>query len=130
MEAPPPTEAPPISDLVNTTKPSETKESGEPEQWSAEPKELENQSHETQPSPPALSNHSIVPDGDGWIELDDEGTPLGRWDWDPIDEVWIFDPFTPLRELPATGIPNVPLWIPILGMAVLGIGVLLKRKEK
>lgn|GEM_PF-2554065 len=61
------------------------------------------------------TRRTIVADPPGWIELDDEGTPLGRWDWCDVEETWIFDEFDdavplshmPLSQMPQTGIGNM-----------------------
>ena len=52
--------------------------------------------------PVPVPGHSLVPDGGGFIELDEDGTPLGRWDWDEDEDMWIFDGFPPLGNLPQT----------------------------
>ena len=53
------------------------------------------------PPNPTEPGHPLIPDGDGWIELDDDGIPLGRWEWGPDGE-WIFDRFPPLGGMPKT----------------------------
>ena len=70
-------------------------------------------------------------DEDGWIELDEDGVPLGRWDWDEEEEMWIFDPFVPLGGMPQTGVLRWP--IPLLsgsGTLLIGCGCIINRKGK
>lgn len=65
------------------------------------------------PKPPI--GHTLVPDGDGYIEIDGNGVPLGRWTYDPDQGMWIFDEFPPLANLPRTSVLRWP--IPVLGSA-------------
>ena len=91
------------------------------------------------PPVPTTQGHELRPDGDGWIELDDNGVPLGRWVWSDIEEKWVFERFPP----PASGrFPFIdrdnPWLIFILSALVLiGIGALIwyiivskKRRKK
>ena len=80
----------------------------------------------TQPPP----GNTFVPDGNGYIELDPDGVPLGKWE--PDDDVLIFDPFPPLANLPQTGQLRWP--IPVLScfgmlMAIAGV-IVVKKHEK
>ena len=83
----------------------------------------------TQPPP----GNTFIPNGDGFIELDPDGVPLGQWD--PKDDdpgSLIFDPFPPLANLPQTGQLRWP--IPVLScfgmlMAITGV-IVVKRHEK
>ena len=70
--------------------------------------------------PDVPTGHILVPDGDGFIQLDEDGTPLGRWEWDPELEEWIFDEFVPLGMLPPTGDNDVRAWLFFLSMLILG----------
>ena len=45
---------------------------------------------------------NLVEDGDGWLELDEDGVPLGRWDWDEDLGEWVFEEFPP----PLAGMPK------------------------
>ena len=84
-----------------------------------------------QPTPPRLTpitpeqllpptNENIVPDGDGWLQIDPDGVPQGRWELDDEDE-WIFEPLPPplASSLPQTGLTRWP--VPVL----LGLGIFL-----
>jgi hypothetical protein len=76
---------------------------------------------------PTSPGHSLVQDGDGWLELDGDGVPLGRWEWDPELEEWIFDEFTPLGALPATGYAGVPAHLAALaGLSLAALGALVQ----
>jgi len=45
---------------------------------------------ETQLPAPPVPEEFLVKDGDGYIELDDDGTPLRRWEWNATLETWVF----------------------------------------
>jgi hypothetical protein len=56
------------------------------------------------PPRPTVPGHNLTPAGDGvYIEIGDDGTPLGEWHWDEPTEQWIFDEYPPLANLPQTG---------------------------
>lgn len=96
-DSPPPTDTPP-ADPSQTESPISTSEQPTtfPIQTPA------NNNHDLPPNP-IVPGHALTPDGDGWIEFDEDGVPLGRWAWDNEEELWIFDEFSPLSELPPTG---------------------------
>ncbi|MDR3277964.1 MAG: hypothetical protein LBT12_04255, partial [Oscillospiraceae bacterium] len=51
--------------------------------------------------PPPAQNPGaalIADDGGGFVELGEDGTPLGAWHFDEALEAWIFDPIVPLGE--------------------------------
>jgi len=82
-------------------------------------------------SPPDRPN--LVPDGDGYIELDEDGTPLGRWEPadDGEDEFWIFEEMVPLGELPQTGVLRWP--VPVLslsGLLFIALGAIMNRRGR
>ena len=59
----------------------------------------------------------LVPTDDGgYIELNQDGVPIGEWHQDE-DGNWIFDEYPPLAGLPQTGLL---VW-PIPVMAVIGV---------
>jgi len=54
-----------------------------------------------------LPDNNLIPDGEYFWELDDEGVPLGRWEWDEVEEMWIFDDDVPLEAfLPLLKTPS------------------------
>jgi hypothetical protein len=56
------------------------------------------------PPRPNVPGHHLTPSGDGvYVEIDDDGTPLGEWYWDEPTDQWIFDEYPPLANLPQTG---------------------------
>jgi hypothetical protein len=56
------------------------------------------------PPRPTVPGHNLTPAGNGvYIEIGDDGTPLGEWYWDEPTEQWIFDEYPPLANLPQTG---------------------------
>jgi hypothetical protein len=77
------------------------------------------------PPRPTTPGNTLVPDGDGYIEFDEDGVPLGRWDWDDEEEMWLYDEFPPLGGLPQTGEAGIPLFIVLLiGLTLAKIGVM------
>jgi hypothetical protein len=57
------------------------------------------------PPRPTAPGTILVPAGDGvYIEIGEDGTPLGEWRWDDPTDQWIFDEYPPLADmLPQTG---------------------------
>jgi uncharacterized repeat protein (TIGR02543 family) len=87
---------------------------------------------ETEPEPtpeperalPPGDQDDLTPGGDNYIELDDNGQPLGEWHWDNDTEMWVFDPYLPLGDLPQTGVPGIPLFrLALLGLSLAGMTV-------
>ena len=77
------------------------------------------------PPLPHLPENTLTPDGDGWIELDESGVPLGRWEWNNSEERWIFNEAVPLGDLPQTGDEGVPAFVfVLLWTSVIGLGVI------
>lgn len=70
-----------------------------------------------EPPRPANPGHTLVPGEDGtYIELDEEGVPLGIWTLDDGGE-WVFEPYPTPESLPKTGVEDtLPLWI--LGLCI------------
>ena len=74
-----------------------------------------------------------------WLELDEDGVPLGGWFWDDEEEAWIhlddvplgsFDPTVEL-ELPQTGRNALlGLCMMVAGLTLAGMGMSLRRKEE
>jgi len=63
--------------------------------------------------------------------MDDNGVPLGHWDYNPDTGEWIFDEYPPLADLPQTGVLRWP--IPALsasGAMLVALGIYLNRKNK
>ncbi|MCL2753304.1 MAG: hypothetical protein FWE44_04050, partial [Defluviitaleaceae bacterium] len=79
------------------------------------------------PLTPPLAQYpenEIVQDGDYFWELDDQGAPLGRWEWDEAEEMWLFDDEVPLAyfppvsaqqeqqaTMPRTGVASIPTFV-------------------
>ena len=89
----------------------------------------------TLPPMPTIPGGELVMDGDIWVEFDEFGTPLGEWYWDEDEEMWIFDPYPPLGEMPQTGVNStIPIMILTLGLAAIGAGIALRfgdtRRQK
>jgi hypothetical protein len=84
------------------------------------------------PPNPSIPGRAIVPDGAGYLEIGDDGTPLGRWEWDPVEEEWIFDEFPPpLGNLPPTGeMTRVRQSSALLAFLLLGLSFALGKHMK
>ena len=83
------------------------------------------------PPNPSVPGNMLIPDGDGWLELDENGVPLGSWAWDNEEDMWIFDEDIPLGNLPQTGDNGMGITtlLLLLGLSLLGIGVTLRSKK-
>ena len=59
------------------------------------------------PPIPMESSSTIVETEDGgWLELDENGTPLGKWEWDGTE--WVFEEYEPpLSDMPMTNIQSL-----------------------
>ena len=87
---------------------------------------------------PMASGHTLTPNGSGsYIELDEDGVPLGEWRWDEEMEEWIFDEYPPpLGNLPATGdygsflLYRFGLAMLIIGLFCAALGLLLRFKAQ
>ena len=85
------------------------------------------------PRPP--TNGTLVPDGNGYIELDDNNVPQGNWEWREGNG-WAFTPFpntpVPLGPLPQTGNESLIYWISAIVslMASGGLIALIMAKKK
>jgi hypothetical protein len=67
---------------------------------------------------------------DEYVELDDDGTPLGIWRWDPETGTWIYEEFPPLANLPQTGQLRWPVpALTALGALLFIIGFALNRRR-
>lgn len=82
--------------------------------------------------PPVDPGTAIIYTEDGgFIELDDQGVPLGEWTYDEDSETWIFDEYVPLGGLPQTGIVNlfpINLLLLLFGLSLILVGLLIKMR--
>ena len=83
------------------------------------------------PPVPTTPGSTLIQDGDGWIELDEDGVPLGRWTWDEDEEMWIFEEDIPLADaLPNTGNnTSKSLLIFLMGACLLGSGMTMSLRS-
>jgi peptidoglycan hydrolase-like protein with peptidoglycan-binding domain len=90
---PPPTEPPPVIDPEEPEDPEEE-----------ELPRIPGGTDQYTPPVSTASGNSLVPTEDGmFIEIDENGVPLGEWYWDDDEQIWIFDEFPPLSDAPQTG---------------------------
>ena len=81
--------------------------------------------------PPVTSKpgSTLVPTEDGgYIEMDENGIPLGEWYWDDEPEMWVFDEYPPLSAMPRTGNNGVSVTslLLLMGFFLLSTGIVLR----
>ena len=83
-------------------------------------------------APPPTNPDRLISDGNGgFIELDDDGIPLGTWHWCPDEEVWLFDEMLPLGDLPQTGLLNWPIVVLLIsGILMIAFGIFIVKRSK
>ena len=89
------------------------------------------------PPAPSTPGHELVPDGDLWVELDENGDPVGGWEWDKEVATWVYQELSAPIEMPRTGIGiigiRLSLWAIGIYVSLNAIGVLaylLRRNNK
>ena len=86
-----------------------------------------------EPNVPVPTNpgSTLVPDDYGcYIEIDENGVPQGKWHYDEEEDVWIFEAFPPLGNVPQTGNGAASTYLLLMGVALIGIsGVMLLNKK-
>jgi hypothetical protein len=87
------------------------------------------------PPVPYTPGGSLIPlDDGGFLEIDEDGVPLGTWEYDDDEGAWIFDESVPLALLPQTGgiLPSSDasyLWaFPLLALLGLALAWLRLRR--
>ena len=55
------------------------------------------------PPTPTNPGNTLEPEGDTFVEYDEDGVPLGIWTYDEELEEWVFEEFIPLSDFPTTG---------------------------
>lgn len=84
--------------------------------------------------PPARDGSSLVEMGDNvYVEISEDGTPLGTWTYDDEDDEWIFDDEVPLgyaTPLPQTGgvSPVLIITLALIGLLFLILGIVLRKR--
>ena len=75
------------------------------------------------PPPTPGPGNTLRPDGNGYIEINDNNVPQGSWEWRDSNG-WVFIPNVnvPMGQLPQTGIP-ASFWL-IAGVNLMAIGAL------
>jgi len=89
----------------------------------------------TPPTTPPTVGTLIPGEVEGmYIELDDTGVPLGTWEFDEDEEMWIFDHAVPLAAMPQTGLADMSsILLSLIGLAftiVVGTIAMIKREKK
>ena len=77
---------------------------------------------------PPVSEGLLIQDGDIYIELDENGTPLGEWHLDEETGVWVFTPYPahPLAFMPITGDNGAIIFnLLMFAFALIGFGLVL-----
>jgi len=91
----------------------------------------------TNPGAPPVPNSSdfrLVPQFDEngnvcFIEIDDNGVPLGEWHWDDEEVMWIYDEYPPLSDLPVqTGVGDIRIYRALLLLSLMGMIAALRRR--
>jgi uncharacterized repeat protein (TIGR02543 family) len=94
------------------------------------------------PPVPNIPERTLVPGGNTngggegdeltFIELDEDGTPLGEWYYDEDEGRWIFDEYPPLgsAEPPRTGDAGVARFAGIAAVSLLGAALALTRRRR
>jgi conserved repeat domain len=127
-EPPATTEPPETTEPPVTTEPTETTAPPTPTEPTAPPYTPGGNDPEVMPMP-STPTGTLIPSEDGWIELDPDGTPLGKWTWDEEEEEWIFEDI-PLGALPPTGYYGIPSYLFFLmSIALVGILFVVVRKS-
>ena len=79
------------------------------------------------PPVPTVPGNRLTPDGDGWIELDENDVPQGRWQWDNEKLEWIFDDDVPLANIPQTGDNSMSSYLFFLmGVSIIGVSEIIR----
>jgi pilin isopeptide linkage protein len=131
---------PPGSSGSSETPPTPPTTPAEPPATPAEPP-AEPPANGTLPPLPTSPGNSLIPNGSGgYIELDEDGTPLGEWHYDDETGEWVFDAYPPpLSNLPQTGCNGIPAYtfpllgaslFLLLGASLFGAGAALRRRSK
>ncbi|MCL1829331.1 MAG: DUF5979 domain-containing protein, partial [Oscillospiraceae bacterium] len=82
------------------------------------------------PTPTAPGN-SLVTEGERYVEVDEGGVPLGVWNWDEDEQIWIFSEYPPLGDMPATGdVQKFAYLLPLLIISGINVYIMLRLKEK
>ena len=79
---------------------------------------------------PNVPGRVLTPDDEGYIEFDENGVPLGRWEWDNDEGMWVFDEFPPLGNLPQTGGDVYGFWLVLIGVSPLGLRLALQTMKR
>jgi len=68
----------------------------------------------------------LLLEGDKYVEVGEDGTPLGEWQWDDTLGEWVYEKYPAAGGLPRTGYnDNTNLWLTLLGISLAGTGIVL-----
>ncbi|MDR1589828.1 MAG: InlB B-repeat-containing protein, partial [Oscillospiraceae bacterium] len=87
------------------------------------------------PPAPANPGSSLVPElnDDGeeiLLEIGEDGVPLGEWHYEPVEEVWIYEPYTPMAEVPPTGDGGAYIAAALFAVSAMAFMALVKAGKK
>jgi MYXO-CTERM domain-containing protein len=83
------------------------------------------------PGLPPTANRLVPGDNGRYIELDEDGVPLGEWHWNDDTETWEFDEYPPLGKPNPSTRHQGPLYIALsLGAALLALGAALALRRR
>ena len=81
--------------------------------------------------PPPPNRPNLQSNGDNYIELDGNNTPLAQWSYDEDGNIWISDELPPLAQLPQTGLLRWPITVlSASGIMLIVFGRAVSRKGK
>lgn len=81
--------------------------------------------------PPDMPGTVNVPTDDPYvfIVIDENGTPIGEWRYDPDEDVWIFEEYVPQGAYPKTG-DEILRYLPAFAVSASAIVILLATRRR
>ena len=79
-----------------------------------------------EPVPTGEGGTLVLQDDGTFLEFNEDGIPLGSWEWEPEEEVWVFHEFPSPQSgnIPKTGDGGTMfLFALISGLVLFGVGI-------